>query len=220
MGTLNLQTPLPPFVASPLAYREVIPQSEFTFGSTGVNAMMPDLKMGAVKAWNIGVQRLIAKNTVIEVRYVGNKGSNVWHTYNLNEVNTIENGFAEEFKLAQQNLAINVANGLTGFANNGLAGQRALPILDAAFGARGSQAALPANQGYTNAGFITNLQQGEAGPDGGVDRREPDVLLPHGRQHVHALLDRRPQLQRARTVPDQLLPGESVRDRRQSQHRA
>ena len=93
VGTLNLQTPLPPFVASPLAYREVIPQAEFTFGSTGVNAMMPDLKMGAVKAWNVGIQRLIAKNTVIEVRYVGNQGSNVWHTYNLNEVNTIENGF-------------------------------------------------------------------------------------------------------------------------------
>ena len=93
---------------------------------------------------------------------MGTRASNVWHTYNLNEVNTIENGFAEEFKRAQQNLAINVANGLAGFANNGLAGQRALPILDAAFGARGSQAALPANQGYTNAGFITNLQQGEA----------------------------------------------------------
>ena len=30
--------------------------------------------MGAVQAWNIGVQRLIAKNMVIEVRYVGNKG--------------------------------------------------------------------------------------------------------------------------------------------------
>ena len=167
------------------------------------------------------MQRLIAKNTVIEVRYVGNKGSNVWHTYNLNEVNTIENGFAEEFKLAQQNLAINVANGLTGFANNGLAGQRALPILDAAFGARGSQAALPANQGYTNAGFITNLQQGEAGRM--ADSRSPGNQTYFCRMvgsTFTPVLDRRPQLQRGGTVRDQLLPGEPVRHRRQPQHRA
>src|SRR6185312_9698985 len=44
-----------------------------------------------------------------------------------------------------------------------LPGQNALPIFDAAFGARGSQAALPAASGYTNGAFITLLQQGQAG---------------------------------------------------------
>jgi len=163
VGQLSLQSPLPPFVASPATYREVIPQSEITFGGGSINSMRENMKTGFVQAWNIGVQRLIAKNTVIEVRYVGNRGSNVWHTYNLNEVNIFENGFLNEFKKAQQNLALNLANGLTGFANNGLPGQSALPIFEAAFGARGAQAALPANQGFTNAGFITSLQQGEAG---------------------------------------------------------
>jgi hypothetical protein len=38
-----------------------------------------------------------------------------------------------------------------------------LPILEAAFGSRGSQGALPAGSGYTNGGFITNLDQGTAG---------------------------------------------------------
>jgi hypothetical protein len=122
-----------------------------------------DLKTGYVQSWNIGVQRLLMKNTVIEARYVGNRGSNLWHSFNLNEVNIFENGFLNEIKKAQQNLAINVANGLTGFANNGLAGQSALPIFEAAFAARGGQPALPAAQGFTNGGFITNLQQGEAG---------------------------------------------------------
>ncbi len=87
----------------------------------------------------------------------------MWHTYNLNEVNIFENGFLQEFKNAQQNLAINVANGGTGFANQNLPGQVALPIFDAAFGARGAQPALATGQAYTNGGFITNLQQGEAG---------------------------------------------------------
>jgi hypothetical protein len=78
-------------------------------------------------------------------------------------VNTIENGFAAEFKRAQQNLAINQANGVTSFANNGLPGQSALPLFDAMFGARGSQPALSAAQGYTNGTFINNLNLGEAG---------------------------------------------------------
>ncbi len=54
------------------------------------------------QSWNIGVQRLIMKNTVIEARYLGNKGHNVWHTFNLNEVNIFENGFVNEFKLAAE----------------------------------------------------------------------------------------------------------------------
>lgn len=162
-GSLSLGMPLPPFVAAPATYRDETPQSELTFTNTGAQTMKDDLRTGFVQSWNVGVQRLIMKNTVIEARYLGNKGHNLWHTFNLNEVNIFENGFVDEFKRAQANLTINEANGLTGFANNGLPGQAALPILSAAFGARGGQAALPANQGFTNGGFITNLRQGEAG---------------------------------------------------------
>jgi hypothetical protein len=100
---------------------------------------------------------------VIEARFLANKGSNVWHTYNINEVNVIENGFADEFKRAQQNLAINQAAGVASFANRGLPGQVPLPLFDAMFGARGSQPALPAGQAYTNGTFINNLNLGEAG---------------------------------------------------------
>ena len=162
-GSLTLQTPLPPFVAFPLQYQDVWPQSDFTFGTTGFSTMKDDLKLPWVQAFNIGVQREIAKNTVIEARFLANRGHNVWHTYNVNEVNTIENGFAEEFKRAQTNLAINQAAGVNSFANRGLPGQVPLPIFDATFGARGSQPALSAAQGYTNGTFINNLNLGEAG---------------------------------------------------------
>ena len=69
----------------------------------------------------------------------------------------------QEFRKAQKNLDINVANNRAGFANNSLPGQVPLPIFEAAFGARGSQAALPAASGYTNGTFLTLLQQGQAG---------------------------------------------------------
>jgi hypothetical protein len=76
----------------------------------------------------------------------------------------------DEFKNAQRNLAINAANSVTSFANNGLPGQVALPLFDAMFGARGSQPALPAAQGYANGTFINNLNLGEAGRSRKVSR--------------------------------------------------
>lgn len=161
-GQLTLRTPLPPFVAFPTEYKETFPQSDFTF-SNAFRTMKDNLQTPSVHQWNIGLQRKIMKDTVIEVRYLGTRGNNVWRTYNLNEVNIFENGFLQEFKNAQNNLAINTAAGVTSFANRGLPGQVALPIFETAFGARGSQAALPSGSGFTNGGFITNLQQGGAG---------------------------------------------------------
>ncbi|HEY7502251.1 MAG TPA: TonB-dependent receptor [Vicinamibacterales bacterium] len=163
-GALTLQTPLPPFVAFPEVYKESFPQSDFTF-SNGFRTMKDDLKTPYVHSWNIGIQRQIMKNTVIEARYVGTRGENVWRTYNLNEVNIFENTFLDEFKRAQSNLAISMAQPtpVSNFQNRGLPGQVPLPIFETAFGARGAQPALSAAQGFTNGGFITNLQQGTAG---------------------------------------------------------
>jgi hypothetical protein len=161
-GGLTLQSALPPYIAFPAAYTTTFNQADFTF-SNGFSTMKGDLRTPYVQSWNIGIQREIGPRMVVEARYLGNRGSHVWRTYNLNEVNIFENGFLQEFKKAQTNLAINTANGRTGFANNGLPGQSALPIFEAAFGARGSQGPLAAGSGFTNASFITNLQQGTAG---------------------------------------------------------
>jgi hypothetical protein len=162
-GGLSLQSPLPPFVAFPDAYKPAFNLADFTFSGSTISTMKPDLRLPYVQSWNIGIQREIAPNTVIELRYLGNRGSHEWRTYNVNEVNIFENGFLDEFKKAQSNLAINAANGRTGFANNGLPGQAPLPIFETAFGARGSQPALAAASGFTNGTFVTNLQQGTAG---------------------------------------------------------
>ncbi len=73
----------------------------------------PNLTTGYVHSFSFGIQRELDKNTVIEARYVGNRSVNGWRLYSISEINTIENGLAEEFKLAQANLYANVT------ANNG-----------------------------------------------------------------------------------------------------
>ena len=76
-----------------------------------INEFAPDLKIGRVDSFTFGIQRELDSNNVIEVRYVGNRGHNLWRQYDLNEVNVIENGFLNEFRLAQQNFVNNVAAG-------------------------------------------------------------------------------------------------------------
>lgn len=161
-GGLSLQSTLPPFSVFPTVFAFPIAQSLLTF-SRGYASIDPNISTPYVLNWTFGYQRELWRDAAVEARYVGNHGEKLWRSYNLNETNIIENGFLQEFRNAQRNLDINLANGRTGFANNGLAGQAALPIFDAAFGARGSQAALPAGSAYTNATFVTQLQQGQAG---------------------------------------------------------
>src|SRR5262249_41244929 len=71
-----------------------------------IAAHSPDLKTGYVQSWDFGLQREITRNTVLEIRYVGNHGTDLWRQVNINEINIFENGFSDEFKVAQRNLAL------------------------------------------------------------------------------------------------------------------
>src|SRR5205814_3881681 len=39
--------------------------------------------------WNLEIQREVARNTTIEVRYVGTKGSKLWGSLNLNAIDAL-----------------------------------------------------------------------------------------------------------------------------------
>jgi hypothetical protein len=170
-GTSLLNVPTGSLPAFP-AYTPVFHQAQFTFNNTFIGSN-PDLRAPYVINWNFGVQRELKRDLVLEVRYVGNESHHSWRTSTLNEVNIFENGFLQEFKNAQNNLAI--VNGITvaqlptarltvnNFANQGLPGQVNLPIFQAAFGAIGSTPAVAAGSGFGSTGFITNLQNGAAG---------------------------------------------------------
>jgi hypothetical protein len=71
----------------------------------------PDLKVPYSQTWSAGLQRQIGKSMAFEARYIGSRGRDLWTDYNINEVNILENGFLDEFRLAQQNLFANIAAG-------------------------------------------------------------------------------------------------------------
>jgi hypothetical protein len=103
----------------------------------------PNLQVPYSQTWTAGWQRKLTNDFAFEARYVGTRSLQSWQTYNYNEVNIVENGFLDEFRLAQQNLQANIAAGLgtRGFAYTGAPGTSPLPILLAYFTGRPGSAA-------------------------------------------------------------------------------
>jgi hypothetical protein len=76
-----------------------------------LNILDPNIELSLSRSYSIGFQRSINRDTAVEVRYVGTRNVNGWTTENWNETNVFENGFLDEFRLAQANLVANQAQG-------------------------------------------------------------------------------------------------------------
>jgi hypothetical protein len=101
-GNPNLSAPA--FAATPV-YPRALTTADAALGFS------PDFHSGYVDSWSFGYQRQLGKDTVVEFRYIGNRGKDMQEQYLLDETNAIENGFGAEFALAQQNLLANIAAG-------------------------------------------------------------------------------------------------------------
>jgi len=97
----------------PLPTTPAYPLTDFPYvaitGSVGV--FDPKIRVPYTQSWTLGLQREITKDMAVEVRYVHTVNLKQWVTYNINEVNIVDNGFLEEFKRAQANLQANIAAG-------------------------------------------------------------------------------------------------------------
>ena len=101
-----------------------------------LNGFEPNLKLGYVQSWNFGLQRELGKSMVMEVRYTGNHGTDLWRQVALNEANIYENGFLTEWNNAYNNLMIARQSNptSTNFGNQGLPGQVNIPFIQTAYG--------------------------------------------------------------------------------------
>jgi hypothetical protein len=152
-----------------------------------VNTFDPNLQVPYSDSWTIGFQRALGTKSAVEVRYVGTRSRQQWQTFNYNEPNILENGFLDEFKLAQANLQSHIAAGCGGegnlcsFAYRGPGtGTSPLPIYlaffsgtDFSLAGRCNSAAecatMYSNANWTNASFVNPL-----------GRNNPDPFVPAG----------------------------------------
>jgi hypothetical protein len=103
----------------------------FTEVITGdLNIFDENLQVPYSQTWTASVGRKLTRSIGIDVRYVGARHLQGWIDYNYNEANILENGFLNEFRLAQANLRANVAAGRSadGFKFTGIPGTSPLPI--------------------------------------------------------------------------------------------
>ncbi len=138
----------------------------------------------------LGLQRSIGQRMAIEVRYVGTRLVDGTATEDWNEVNWTTNGFLNEFKLAQANLAANIAAGgarANSFAYFGPGtGTSPLPIYLANF--NGQPQANAGNRGALHGHELDEhrpaRRAGGAQPESG--RRREYALDDHGVPRQHA----------------------------------
>lgn len=150
-GSLPLGSTLPAYYTTPTSYSKVIEMNQFSLvGGRGYTGLDPKIRQPYTQSWNLGVQREIGPGRVAELRYVGNHTIHQWIGNNLNEANIFENGFLDEFKIAQANLAKNPKN----FGYSG--GGQHLPVLEAS------------GVDPTNPDFINMLQHGDVGSMAGT----------------------------------------------------
>ncbi len=139
-------------------------------GFDAVFGFDPKLHTGKVHSFTFGIQREITKDTVFEARYVGTRGRDLWRRFGLNETNVIENGFLNEFKLAQANLVANQAAGRGNtFAYFGAnTGTAPLPLMLGFLGgtpaAQAGNAALYTSSQFRSAARLATLSPNNAAP--------------------------------------------------------
>ena len=96
---------------SDLPLRRDYPMSDVIDGD--ITTFDQNLQVPYSQTWTAGWQRKLTGDLAVEARYVGTRSLQSWQTYDYNDVesNIGENGFFEEFQLAQQNLQANIASG-------------------------------------------------------------------------------------------------------------
>lgn len=163
-STSNPQLPPAPVASFPVSQR-----ANF-IANTGANLVHFDSNLATpyVVGWHLAVERELWSRTSLAIRYVGNRAMKLLRFTDINEIDLLNNPYSSsvgrvaniltEFRNAQTNLAISIANGAgNNFSNQGLPGQVPLPIFQALF--QGVSTA----SGFGNATFITQLQENQIG---------------------------------------------------------
>jgi hypothetical protein len=94
LGISSVTLPLIP-VGSPL---ETVPLTDRT---QILRVYDTNLRTPYVQNWSVVVQRELFKDSIFEVRYVGNKGTKLVRGFDINEVNIFSTGILEAFKAVQ-----------------------------------------------------------------------------------------------------------------------
>lgn len=127
------EIPTPVFTGAQRTFLQNNTSAQSNFGNAA--AVDPNLQVPMIRQYSFGIQRELPWDMVIEARYVGTSSNNLLRSYNLNEIEIVNNGFLADFQRAQANFnltrSLNPGNSAnwTAFCNPAaLAGCQALTL--------------------------------------------------------------------------------------------
>jgi len=133
----------PPTVMIPRTYADNNGPTDANFGT--VFLIDPALQAPRTMEYNFGIQREVGWNMALEIRYVGSRSDNLNRSFDYNQIDVRDNGFAEDFLRARRNL---LANG------NPMVGEtlKVFPLLTA-----GGSLANTTNRNFLTNGTVTDM---------------------------------------------------------------
>ncbi len=132
---LLLSGPLPEFSTPELEVPRLASENLAIDNTAALFAPDPRLRAPYVQQWNFGIQHDVGFDSVVEVRYVGNKGTKLLRGFDYNQLLIRDNGFLDDFLSARENgfLALDATGEFDPAFNPGIIGSRPLtffPQLD------------------------------------------------------------------------------------------
>src|SRR5258708_7569772 len=91
----NLQLPLKPG-------SQPMQTIQFSDRSSAVYAMDSHLRTPYYQNFSFSLARALNQSTILEARYVGNAGRKLIQQSNINEVNIVENGILDAYRITQK----------------------------------------------------------------------------------------------------------------------
>lgn len=87
--------------ATPSSLRQPLSSGTLFSGSTSQTVVDPNWEAPKTHMWQLGVEREIARNTIVSLNYVGRHGVSLFGGYDANAVNIFGNGFLDAYNLVK-----------------------------------------------------------------------------------------------------------------------
>jgi hypothetical protein len=120
----------PPTVTAPVYKVPRTLADNFAITSTSYTGLPdPNVRTPYVHQWNLGIEHNV-KGTILAVRYIGNRSTDLLRSLDYNQVNINANGFLADFQRAQNNARLSQAAGgaYNGTYNPAIAGSQQLTV--------------------------------------------------------------------------------------------
>lgn len=155
----------------------------------------PELRAPYVQQWNFGLQREVGWKTVVEARYLGNKGTQLLRAFDYNQVIIQENGFLDDVIRARSNgfLALDATGAFNPAPNSNLEGSQELTVFPDLVG--GGFLSAPIVRDYIREGavgqlaaiYVLNGLMGDVRFRPNQDAFVADMLTNYSNSSYHAL---------------------------------